>query len=371
MKLQVERDPLADAVAWTARVIPQRPTAPVMAGMRLHAADGDLTVSAFDYEVSAQTAIPLTADEPGSILVSGKLLAEIVRSLPAKPVQLTTDGTRATVTCGSATFTLILMPAEEYPSLPPMPAPVGTLGADTFATAINQVAAACARDETLPALTGIRMEFSGETLKMIATDRYRLAIRELPWTGSSLDSPVLVPHRVLTDTARHAASAAEVTIALSAGSGAGDGMIGFEAAGCRTTSRLLAAEFPRIEQLLPAEYAAAAELPAAPFAEAVKRVALVAERNTPIRLSFSAGEVLLDAGTGDEAQASEAMDASFDGEDLTVAFNPQFLLDGISATGADLTRILFTSPSRPAVLTPGGETPVDYRYVLMPIRSAG
>lgn len=375
MKLQVERDPLADAVAWTARALPARLTTPVLGGMRLDAGD-ELTLSTFDYEVSARATIPVTADEPGTVLVSGKLLAEIVRSLPNRPVDFTVDGSRATVKCGSATFTLMLLPTEEYPTLPAMPETTGTVGADTFASAIHQVAIAAGRDDTLPALTGIRVEISGDTLTMIATDRYRLAIRELKWNpaGGDLNTAVLIPARVLGDTARAMTGGAEVSIALATDdNGSGDGIIGFEGGGRRSTTRLLSGEYPRIQQLLPTEYSAVAELSAAPFAEAVKRVALVAERNTPVRLSFSSGEALLEAGTGDEAQASEAIEASYDGEDLQIAFNPQFLLDGIGAVDSDTVRISFTSPTRPAVITGkiDGEATPDYRYVLMPIRSAG
>jgi DNA polymerase III subunit beta len=373
VKLQVERDPLAEAVAWTARALPARPTAPVLAGLRLQAGS-ELMLSAFDYEVSAQATIPVTADEPGTVLVSGRLLAEIVRSLPAKPVNLTTDDARTTVKCGSATFTLMLLPAEEYPTLPDMPATTGTVGADIFASAISQVAIAAGKDDTLPALTGIRVEIAADTLTLVATDRYRLAIRELRWNPiqPGLNTAVLVPARVLGDTARALTSGAEVAVALAAGEGsANDGIIGFEGSGRRTTTRLLSGEYPRYQTLLPSEFSAVAELPAAQFAEAVKRVALVAERNTPVRLTFSAGEVLLEAGTGDEAQASEALTASYDGEDMQIAFNPQYLLDGIGAIDSDIARISFTTPTRPAVITGKGEAQPDYRYVLMPIRSAG
>jgi DNA polymerase III subunit beta len=375
VKLQVERDPLAEAVAWTARALPARPTAPVLAGMRLQA-DSELILSTFDYEVSAQATIPVAADEPGTVLVSGKLLAEIVRSLPAKPVDLTTDGTRTTVQCGSAKFTLTLLPVEEYPTLPDMPEVTGTVGADTFASAISQVAVAAGRDDTLPALTGIRMEINDDALTLIATDRYRLAIRELRWNpiAGGLNTAVLIPARVLGDTARALTSGAEVSVALAAaGDNPGEGIIGFEGAGRRTTTRLLSGEYPRVQQLLPAEYSAVAELPAAPLADAVKRVALVAERNTPVRLTFSSSEVLLEAGTGDEAQASEAIGASFDGDEMQIAFNPQYLLDGIGAVDSDVARISFTTATRPAVITgkSEGEGTPDYRYVLMPIRSAG
>ncbi len=373
MKLTVERDPLAEAVAWTARALPARPTAPVLAGMRLQAGS-ELTLSTFDYEVSAQATIPVAADEPGTVLVSGRLLAEIVRSLPARPVDLATDGTRTTVKCGSATFTLMLLPAEEYPTLPSMPDTTGAVGADTFASAIHQVAIAAGKDDTLPALTGIRMEINDDTLTLVATDRYRLAVRELRWTPATpgLNTAVLVPARVLGDTARAMTNGAEVAVALATSeTSANDGIIGFEGNGRRTTTRLLSGEYPRYQTLLPSEFSAVAELSAAPFAEAVKRVALVAERNTPVRLTFSASQVLLEAGTGDEAQASEAIQASFDGDDMQIAFNPQYLLDGIGAVDSDTVRISFTTPTRPAVITGKGDAQPDYRYVLMPIRSAG
>jgi DNA polymerase-3 subunit beta len=346
----------------------------VLAGIRIQAG-GELTLSTFDYEVSARAIIGVAADEPGTVLVSGRLLAEIVRSLPAKPVDLSTDGTRMTVRCGSATFTLMLLPADEYPTLPGMPEVTGTVGADTFASAISQVAIAAGRDDTLPALTGIRVEIADDMLTLVATDRYRLAVRELRWNPAvpGLNTTVLVPAKVLGDTARALTSGAEVSIALAAEGtgGASDGIIGFEGAGRRTTTRLLSGEYPKYQTLLPSEFSAIAELPAAQFSDAVKRVALVAERNTPVRLTFNPGEVLLEAGTGDEAQATEAIEASFEGEQLQIAFNPQYLLDGIGAIDSDIARISFTSATRPAVITGKGEAHPDYRYVLMPIRSAG
>ena len=178
------------------------------------------------------------------------------------------------------------------------------------------------------------------------------------------------------DAARSLTTAAEVSIALSVPGDdgtQGEGIIGFEGGGRQTTTRLLGGEYPRYQTLLPTEFNAVAELPAAPFAEAVKRVALVAERNTPVRLAFSAGELVLEAGAGDEAQAVETLEASFDGDDLQIAFNPQYLLDGLSAIDSDTARISFTTPTRPAVITGkrGEDGPPDYRYVLMPIRSAG
>ena len=374
MKIQVERDVLAEAVAWTARALPARPPVPVLAGIRLQAA-ADLTLSSFDYDVSAQARVPVEAEEEGEALVSGRLLAEITRSLPARPVEITTDGARATLTCGSATFTLLTMPTEDYPSLPEMPAPAGSIGSDAFASAVGQSATAAGRDDTLPALTGVRIEIAGETLTLVSTDRYRLAVRELRWTPArpDLSAAVLVPARALADTARALTAGAEVSIALALpgeDGGAGEGMIGFEGGGRRTTTRLLGGDFPRYESLLPKQVNAVAELSTAPFAEAVKRVALVAERNTAVRLSFSAGQLVLEAGTGDEAQAEEVIDASFEGDDIQIAFNPQYLLDGLTALDSDIARISFTESGKPALITgkPATDEQPDFRYLLMPIR---
>jgi DNA polymerase III subunit beta len=374
VKIVLERDVLAEAVAWTARALPARPTVPVLAGIRMQAGE-ELVLSSFDYDVSAQATVPVNTEEPGTALVSGRLLAEISRSLPAKPVHINAEDGRAVLTCGSATFTLLTMPEEEYPALPEMPPAAGTIGSDAFATAVSQSATAAGRDDTLPALTGVRIEIEGDTLTLVSTDRYRLAVRELRWSPArpDLTAAMLVPARALADTARSLTSSAQVSIALAlpgTDGGAGDGMIGFEGAGRRTTTRLLSGEFPRYQSLLPKTVNAVAELPVSVLSESVKRVALVAERNTPVRLSFSTGQLMLEAGTGDEAQAEEFIEADFSGDDLSIAFNPQYLLDGLTAIDSDTVRISFTESGKPALLTgkpdPDGNT--EFRYLLMPIR---
>ena len=377
MKIVVERDVLAEAVAWTARALPARPAVPVLAGIRLQAGE-ELVLSSFDYDVSAQATAPVNTEEPGTALVSGRLLAEISRSLPAKPVHITAEDGRAVLTCGSATFTLLTMPEEEYPALPEMPPAAGTIGSDAFATAVSQSATAAGRDDTLPALTGVRIEIDGDTLTLVSTDRYRLAVRELRWSPArpDLTAAMLVPARALADTARSLTSSAQVSIALAlpgSDSGAGDGMIGFEGAGRRTTTRLLSGEFPRYQSLLPKTVNSVAELPVSLLSESVKRVALVAERNTPVRLSFSPGQLMLEAGTGDEAQAEEFLEADFTGDDLSIAFNPQYLLDGLAAIDSDTVRISFTESGKPALLTgkPDPDGQPEFRYLLMPIRLGG
>ncbi|HEY2078304.1 MAG TPA: DNA polymerase III subunit beta [Streptosporangiaceae bacterium] len=377
MKIVLERDVLAEAVAWTARALPARPTVPVLAGIRMQAGE-ELVLSSFDYDVSAQASVPVSTEEAGSALVSGRLLAEISRSLPAKPVHITAEDGRAVLTCGSATFTLLTMPEEEYPALPEMPPAAGTIGSDAFATAVSQSVTAAGRDDTLPALTGVRIEIEGETLTLVSTDRYRLAVRELRWNPArpDLTAAMLVPARALADTARSLTGSAQVSIALAlpgGETGQGDGMIGFEGAGRRTTTRLLSGEFPRYQSLLPKTVNSAAELPIGLLSESVKRVALVAERNTPVRLSFSSGQLVLEAGTGDEAQAEEVIEADFSGDDLSIAFNPQYLLDGLTAIDSDTVRISFTESGKPALLTgkPGPDGNPEFRYLLMPIRLGG
>jgi DNA polymerase-3 subunit beta len=375
VQIVLERDAFADAVAWTARALPARPAVPVLAGMRLQADGSELTLSSFDYDLSAEACVGATVHEPGSALVSGRLLAEISKSLPAKPVQISSDSGRAVLTCGSATFNMLTMPEDEYPALPEMPPAAGTIGSDAFATAVGQTAIAASRDDTLPSLTGVRVEFADDVLTLISTDRYRLAVRALRWSPArpGLSAAVLVPARALTDTARSLTAAAEVSIALGlpgTDGSPGDGMIGFEGAGRRTTTRLLAGEFPRYQGLIPSSVKASAELSTSQLAESVRRVALVAERNTAVRLAFSDGQLVLEAGSGDEAQAEEVVEATFDGEDLLIAFNPSYLLDGLAAIDSDAVRFSFTEPGKPAVLTgkPGPDGSPDYRYLLMPFR---
>src|SRR5690606_5735067 len=172
-----DRDAFADAITWTARALPARPAVPVLAGMRLDIADAadTLHLSGFDYEVSARASVDVQVEEAGSVLVSGRLLAEIVRNLPPHPVELRVEGSRALLTCGSTRFTLLTLPLEDYPSLPPMPRTTGSAPADVFATAVRQVLPSTSRDDTLPMLTGVHLAFRGDTILLAATDRYRIA----------------------------------------------------------------------------------------------------------------------------------------------------------------------------------------------------
>jgi DNA polymerase-3 subunit beta len=254
-----------------------------------------------------------------------------------------------------------------------MPEGSGTVPGPLFAGAVAQVAVAAGRDDMLPLLTGIRVEIEGERVTLAATDRYRLAVREFLWHPSHPDAAAvaLVPARTLADTAKSLAG--EVTLALS-GTGQ-DTLLGLSAGGRRTTTRLIDGEFPKYRSLFPAEAVTTARVETAALAEAVKRVALVAERNTPVRLSFSADQVVLEAGSGEDAQASESLTAVVDGEDVSIGFNPGYLLDGLGAIDASYAHLAFTQSTRPAVIqgvdAVDGDVRVDYRYLLMPVRLSG
>jgi len=374
MKFRVERDVLAEAVTWVARGLPNRPPVPVLAGVLIEASDeGTLTLSAFDYEVSAKITVAAEVAEPGTVLVLGRLLADISRNLPARPVDVTTDGSKVQVTCGSSRFSLLLMPADDYPTLPASPAISGTIAGDVFTQAVAQVSIAADRGDTLPILTGVRVEIEGDKITLLATDRYRLAMRELTWNPEVSDAShvALVPARTLSDTAKALGASGSVEIHLG---GAADGLIGFEAGQRRSTTRLLDGEYPKVTSIFPSSAETESVIDTTALVEAVKRVALVAERNTPVRLRFSEGQVVIEAGTGDDAQASEAVEAVTTGPEIEIAFNPQFLLDGLGAVGTTYSRLSFTQSSRPAVLSGqaelGGEADTSYRYVLMPVRFA-
>jgi len=376
VKLRVERDVLADGVAWAARALPSRPSLPVLSGLMLDAANGVLTISSFDQDVSARVDIEADVAAKGRTLVSGRLLADITRSLQAKPVELEVVGSHVSITCGRSSFNLPTLPVEDYPRIPDMPTTAGTVPGSLLAHAVGQVAIAAGRDDTLPTLTGIRLEVEGQHITLAATDRYRLAVREFLWSpsSSSVTAQHLVPAKTLADLAKSLANVDDVTVALAA-SGSGEGLIGFEGNGRRTSTRLLDGDFPKYRSLLPNESACVAVVDTAELIEAAKRVALVAERNMPIRLSFSGSEVVLEAGAMEEAQANEVVEARVDGDDISIAFNPTFLLDGLAAVNSAQVMFSFTMSTKPAVLTgvdtETGASRADYKYLLMPVRLTG
>ncbi len=389
MKFRVAREDFADSVAWVARSLPSRPPVPVLGGVLLAAEEQGLTVSGFDYEVSAQVHVSAEVITPGQVLVSGKLLADITRALPNKPVDVVLDGTRVLINCGSAKFSLPTMPVEDYPQLPELPQQTGSLPVDVFSEAISQVAVAAGKDDTLPMLTGIRVEIDGTDMVLAATDRFRLAVRKVEWmpTTEATSSAVLVPAKTLSEAAKTVGGSGNSPVQLALGSGSAvgaDGLLGIVADGRRTTTRLLDAEFPKFRQLLPNEHTAMATVEIAPLVDAIKRVALVAERGAQVRLEFADGGLLLSAGGDDAGRAEESLPAEFYGEPLVIAFNPGYLLDGLGSLHTEKVSFGFTTSSRPAVLRPAlDEEPEpdasgtfaapesDYTYLLMPVRLPG
>jgi DNA polymerase-3 subunit beta len=269
------------------------------------------------------------------------------------------------------------MPVEDYPSLPQMPEARGTVKSELFAHAVAQAVTAAGRDDMLPVLTGVRLELDGDSIAMLATDRFRLSQRDLGWDpgASDITAAALVPAKVLADTAKSLTGGADITIALSSG-GSGEGIIGFEGSAGggirRTTTRLLDGEFPKVRNLFPSEHLTVARVDRAALVETVKRVSLVAERNTAVQLAFSDNVLTLDAGSGEEAMASESLEAKTSGDDITTGFNPQFLLDGLTALESPFVELAFTQASKPVVLSGvdslEGDADAAFRYLLMPRR---
>lgn len=386
VEFELERDVFAEAIAWTAKGLPARPVVPVTAGVVLEVTDGAMVVSGFDFEVLNRIEVPVTDKAPGRLLVSGRLLAEIARALPPKDVRVTVEGNRLAVRCGSARFNLPLLHIEDYPAVPELPATSGTVRGEVFATAVAQVTAAASKDETLPMLTGVRMEISAEALTLAATDRYRLAERHIPWTptGTVPASSVIVPAKTLADVAKSLGSASEVMLSLGTDDDAG--FLGFSAGGRQTLTRLLDGEFVKFASLWPTEVATTVEVDVAEFIAALKRVSLVAQRFAPVRLAFSEGVVQLSAEAEDESSAEEELEVGVTGEPLTIGFNAGYLLDGLTAITTPRATLSFTEPAKPTVITPvtGLESPNPsdanntddardgtYRYLVMSMRLRG
>ena len=381
MKFRVDRDVLTEAVAWTARTLPIRPSLPVLAGLLIEAGsfDGDdgLMLSSFDYETSARATLSAEVSEEGRALVSGRLLSDICRSLPNKPVEVSTDGPKVTLTCGSARFTLPTLPVEDYPPIPAMPEAKGVVKSETFSHAVAQAVTAAGRDDMLPVLTGVRVELDGDSIALLATDRFRLSHRELAWDPgtSDISAAALVPAKVLGDTAKSLTGGPEITIAL-ATSGTGEGVIGFEGhvnGGLRrTTTRLLDGEFPKVRSLFPSEHLTIARVDRAALIDSVKRVALVADRNTAVQMAFVDNVLTLDAGSGEDAMASESLEAVMTGEAITTGFNPQYLLDGLGVIETPFVELAFTQSTKPVVIAGldslEGEPSGEFKYLLMPRR---
>ncbi|MDR2896126.1 MAG: DNA polymerase III subunit beta [Propionibacteriaceae bacterium] len=384
MKIQLDKDVLAEAVAWVARSLPARPSFPVLAGLMIRA-DADLvTLSTFDYETSAQVTVQAQVDQAGVVLVSGKLLADITRSLPNRPVLIDTQDNEVKLVCGSARFMLQTMPVHEYPELPAMPATSGWIDPEALAKSVAQVFVAAGRDELLPVFTGIRLEFDGDNLALMATDRYRIAVKEMTWhpAESLAGRAVLVPGKVLSEMAKSMVNAERITVAL-ASADSGDNLIGFAAetdTGSRQiTTRLLDGEFPKLRQLMNVPNDTTVRINTTELIAAVRRVALVAERNTSLRMRIESDAIVLDAARGDQATADDRVEALVNvaagaAEVTDAGFNPHYLLDVLSVIDAPFVHFAFVGPVKPCLITGlatiDGDPAEDYRHVIMLMRLA-
>ncbi|HET9897993.1 MAG TPA: DNA polymerase III subunit beta [Streptosporangiaceae bacterium] len=425
MRFRVGRDAFGEAVAFVSRALPSRPVVPLLSGMLMEAEGERLTISCFDYEVSARCRVDAEVIEAGTALVPGRLLAEITRSLPARPVECSRDADLLNLVCGTAEFGLVCLPADDYPALPESPAAIGTVDGGALAAAVSQVASSASRDDTLPMLTAIFVDVDGDLLTLAATDRYRLAARQVPVVPADPDlrAVALVPARIMVEATRMMAAAKPVTLAFDAGERAArssgqhgrggddnrphtaEGLISFEVAERRLTARLIGGEFIKYQSRLAGDFNCRADLAPGPVIEAVRRASLVAERAGPVRLTFGDGRVMIEAHAEGRARAAETIAADFVGDQPAISFNPVYLLDGLvaasvcatsesdepvtGATGSEADReadesaaegrirLQFNTAARPALITwvsPGearaevaGTIPA-FRYLLVPLR---
>ncbi len=374
MKFTVDSATLTDSVNWVSRSLSTRPIMTALLGIVIDV-QKDVTLSASDLETSAKSTFDAEIKETGRVLVPGRLLSEISKALPNKSVSFNLDGNRVLVTAGSAKFTLPTLPLNEYPNLPNMPEQSGAIASDIFSTAVNQVAAAAGRDDSLPTLTGIHVDISRDTITLAATDRYRLAVREINWTPNDPDiaTSALLRARTLADAAKTIGNTKSVSVAI-APTTSNERLVGFASDAKTMTSRQLDGSFPPYRHLLPSESTATAIIEVAKLLDSVRRVALVTDKTVPLRLKFNNNTLQLEAGAGDEAQATEELEINYKGEAIDIAFNPTFLSDGLTALGTTYVNIAFTGSNKPAMLT--GQNKVDgkadssFRYLLMPMRYA-
>ena len=374
MKFQVNKDVLNEAVSFAVRLLPQRTTLPILSGILIEADANALRLSVFDYDTSAQVEIVAKVEESGRVLVSGRLLAEIVNKLPNAPVEFSTDGTKVQVNCGSAKFSLSTMPIDEYPTLPEIPPVTGTVSGDDFASAVSQIAIAASREDVTPVLTTVLLETSEKQISMVATDRYRVAIKDIPWNAKDkTEQTALIPAKTLQEIAKTFSNQGEISISINPSEDRD--MIAFKANNRSVTSRLIKGNFPAVKTLFPETIEAYAIIQTSDLLDSTRRVSLVLERESPIKYTFTKETLSLEAASGETAQASENINVQLTGSDVVVSLKPQFLIDGLAGVNTEFVKIGFTNsdnPNRPSPVlisaheTKDSETKDSYRYLLQP-----
>lgn len=374
MKFRADRTEFAEAASWALRSVGARATLPALSGVRLEVREDRLLLSSTDLEIASELSIPVAAEREGVALVPGRLLGDVVRTLPPAGVSAEADGDRLRLVCGRAKFDLRLMPAEDFPPLPEPAADAtrAVLKAEEFVHTVGQVARAASTDDARPVLTGISLEATAGTLTAAATDSYRLAMRTVPWEHGT-ERTALVPRRALVEAQRSAdALGSDVRLVLEAS------QVTFLFSDRRITTRLIEGKFPDVRQLLPADHDRRLEVDRAELLEVVKRVAVVGGDSTstvtPVTLHLTADTVRVTAGSGEVGQAEESLPGTLEGEDLDIAFNPRYLGDGLDVAGSERVCLEFRDELKPAVLRPVSadtdqtRTGGDFLYLLMPVR---
>jgi DNA polymerase-3 subunit beta len=375
LKFQVNKDVLSEAVSFAVRLLPQRTTLPILGGILIEADANALRLSVFDYEVSAQAEIVAKVETSGRVLVSGRLLSEIASKLPNAPVEFATDGSKVVVSCGSTKFSLLTMPVEEYPTLPEIPAISGTITGEAFQNAVHQVAVAASKDDVTPVLTGVQLEAGEKSISFVATDRYRVALREAAWQSNpaGVGAVALVPARTLQEVAKTFGNQGEISISITKSDDRE--MIAFKANNRSVTSLLLKGNFPPVKSLFPDNIENYAVIATQDLIDSTRRVSLVLERESPLRYSFDEGAVALEATGNETAQASENISAELEGKEIVVSLKPQFLIDGLAGVHSEFVKIAFTNndnPNKPGpvlISSHGSKEKTDsdsYRYLLQP-----
>lgn len=374
MKFQVNRDVLAEAVSFAVKLLSGRNPLAILSGVLIEATPEGVVLSSFDYEVSTTTTIAATVEEPGKVLVLGRLLADIASRLPNAPVTISTQDSKVLVTCGSSEFTLLSMSLDEYPTIPKVSGQTGVVKADEFGAAVSQVALAAAREDAMQVITGIFFEVSDNKLNLVATDRYRIAVRQLDWdNGESDDFTALVPARTVNEIGKTFANAGTISISLSRVDDRE--MIAFTADNKTVTSLLIKGTFPPVKKHFPDSISQYAVVNTAELIEATRRVKLVVEKDGFMRFTFGNGQIALESLNGAQAQAHENVDAITNNDEIVLSLKADFLLDGLNAVHSEFTRISFivsdiaTKPS-PILLTSQTSREADnsdeFRYLLQP-----
>jgi DNA polymerase III subunit beta len=366
VKFRCEQAPLAEALGLVGRAVTNRPSHPVLAGVLATAADGLLELRASDLDVTVDARIAVTVDEPGTAVLPAKLTADIVRSLRPGRVDVDVTADEARVRADRSQFAVRTLSVADYPKVASVDAEPVSVGGAAFADALRQVTRAASTDENRPILTGVLIAAEDSGIRLVATDSYRLAVRDLPET-TVLESGqrVLVPSRALSEVARLISGTDQVSVRLGAREAQFD--IGEGGPGSVTLiTRLIEGEFPNYRQLIPQSYPNRLVVSREELTESLKRVKLLTRDGAPVRLSLGAAGVDLHAVAHDVGQASESIEATYDGAELTVAFNPDYLLAGIDAVSGDEVALETLDPMKPAVVRPTDDS--GFLYLLMPVR---